>query len=97
MDRETRREKVIEAKNREIRLKMKSLRVNVDSEIMNDPSKSNNREDSKQNVLSTKDALIEQCEQDYINIIEAVRILYFTLTLHHFLICFNILLVYDAT
>lgn len=77
MDRETRREKVIEAKNREIRLKMKSLRVNVDSEIMNDPSKSNNHEDSKQNVLSLKDALIEQCEQDYINITEEVRILYF--------------------
>ncbi|XP_043678098.1 dynein axonemal intermediate chain 2-like isoform X2 [Vespula pensylvanica] len=73
LDRETRREKVIEAKNREIRLKMKSLRVNVDSEIMNDPSKSNNREDSKQNVLSSKDALIEQCEQDYINITEAEK------------------------
>ncbi|XP_014609987.1 PREDICTED: dynein intermediate chain 2, axonemal isoform X2 [Polistes canadensis] len=73
LDRETRREKVIEAKNREIRLKMKSLRINVDSDSMNDPSKSNNREDSKQNVLCSKDALIEQCEQDYISIIEAEK------------------------
>lgn len=52
---------------------MKSLRVNVDSDSMNDPSKSNNREDSKQNVLCSKDALIEQCEQDYISIIEAEK------------------------
>ncbi|KAK2584928.1 hypothetical protein KPH14_002523 [Odynerus spinipes] len=71
LDRETRREKVIEAKNREIRLKMKSLRVNIESESTNDLSKSNTREDSKQNVLTSKDTLIEQCEQDYENIVEA--------------------------
>lgn len=71
LDRETRREKVIEAKNREIRLKMKSLRVNVESEVSNDSAKNNTREDSKQSIVTKRDPLIEQCDQDYENIIEA--------------------------
>ncbi|KAK0090365.1 hypothetical protein PV325_001139 [Microctonus aethiopoides] len=61
LDRETRREKVIEAKNREIRLKMKSVRVEVDIDSHDGSSNMKN--------ISYKpnrdDQLIIQCEQEY--------------------------------
>lgn len=69
MDRETRREKVIEAKNREIRLKMKSVRVEVDidshdgSSNMKNTSYKPNRDDQ----------LIIQCEQEYEAALETVK------------------------
>ncbi|XP_043284269.1 dynein intermediate chain 3, ciliary isoform X2 [Venturia canescens] len=69
LDRETRREKVIEAKNREIRLKMKTtLRPEVDSEGQDGPSRGGAQ---KARVLDSKDPLIIQCELDYETAIEA--------------------------
>lgn len=75
LDRETRREKVIEAKNREIRLKMKSFRVEVDPEGHEGHSRGNAK---KIRDPDPKDPLIMQCEQDYEAAIEVVRkIIYF--------------------
>ncbi|XP_008543431.1 dynein axonemal intermediate chain 2 [Microplitis demolitor] len=64
IDRETRREKVIEAKNREIRLKMKSVRVEIDS----DGTRSS-RKNSK--TTDANNPAIVQCEQEYETAIEA--------------------------
>lgn len=71
LDRETRREKVIEAKNREIRLKMKtSLRPEVDPESQNGNSRGGAQ---KSRVLNSQDPLIVQCELDYETAIDAVK------------------------
>ncbi|XP_033209983.1 dynein intermediate chain 2, axonemal [Belonocnema kinseyi] len=64
LDRETRREKVIEAKNREQRLKMKTVRP----ELANESNEKYNRSESQG---STKDSHISQCEQDYESAIQA--------------------------
>ncbi|XP_015125075.1 dynein intermediate chain 2, axonemal [Diachasma alloeum] len=66
LDRETRREKVIEAKNREIRLKMRATRVDADGE---GPDGRSRRESAR--VPKPTDPLIKQCEQEYESAIEA--------------------------
>lgn len=74
MDRETRREKVIEAKNRELRLKMKTVRQDS----------SENAPDAatmKKRLHDLKDPLIIQAEQEYQAIIDAVIISVFLTTL----------------
>lgn len=63
LDRETRREKVIEAKNRELRLKMKTVRQ--DSGDHADAA-------TRRSLADLKDPLIVQCEQEYQATIEAV-------------------------
>ncbi|XP_043465587.1 dynein axonemal intermediate chain 2 isoform X4 [Leptopilina heterotoma] len=63
LDRETRREKVIEAKNREQRLKMKTIKPELPSES-HEVNKSEIQE-------SNKDSHIVQCEQDYETAIQA--------------------------
>ncbi|XP_076639705.1 dynein axonemal intermediate chain 2 [Colletes latitarsis] len=66
LDRETRREKVIEAKNREMRLKMKSLRnINFEIECSTGNMKIDEKPDSKCLNLGTNDAMLMNCEQDY--------------------------------
>ncbi|XP_025269650.1 dynein intermediate chain 2, axonemal isoform X1 [Camponotus floridanus] len=69
LDRETRREKVIEAKNREQRLKMKTLKMHDESDFIDTSSKSDEREDVKESSNSLRNTLITQCEQEYENII----------------------------
>lgn len=64
LDRETRREKVIEAKNREIRLKMKSCRVDVEPESAETKLDQHNSD--------AINALLLQCEQDYETALAAV-------------------------
>ncbi|XP_076280813.1 uncharacterized protein LOC143209283 [Lasioglossum baleicum] len=72
LDRETRREKVIEAKNRELRLKMKSLRnTNVEIDYSTGSTKTDEKFDSKHPIPDTNDAIIQICEQEYENAIEA--------------------------
>lgn len=73
LDRETRREKVIEAKNREQRLKMKTFKAHGESDFVDSSVKADEREDSKDTSGGLKNALITQCEQDYENLINAVR------------------------
>ena len=71
LDRETRREKVIEAKNRELRLKMKSLR-NINVEI--DSSTINTRTEEKvssQCLNSNVNNILKHCEEDYETAIKA--------------------------
>lgn len=63
LDRETRREKVIEAKNRELRLKMKTVRHDSDEHGDGTTGRS---------LADLKDPLILQCEQEYQAAIEAV-------------------------
>lgn len=70
LDRETRREKVIEAKNREIRLKMKTTKVDVDSERS---GASKEPADNSKSDLS-QDPIFIQCEQDYNAVIETVSL-----------------------
>ncbi|XP_058792515.1 dynein intermediate chain 3, ciliary [Phymastichus coffea] len=62
LDRETRREKVIEAKNRELRLKMKTVRQD---------SSENLDASAKKRLHDLKDPLIAQCEQEYQALIDA--------------------------
>ncbi|XP_012527681.1 dynein intermediate chain 2, axonemal isoform X3 [Monomorium pharaonis] len=69
LDRETRREKVIEAKNREQRLKMKTLKMHDESDLTDAFPKLDEREDSKEFSSGLRNALIVQCEQEYENII----------------------------
>lgn len=72
LDRETRREKVIEAKNREQRLKMRTMKAHGESDLVDVSSKPNEQEDSKETPgANLKNALIVQCEQDYENLINA--------------------------
>lgn len=73
LDRETRREKVIEAKNREQRLKMKTLKIHGESDFADASSKPDEREDAKESSNSLRNALIAQCEQEYENMINTVR------------------------
>ncbi|XP_071857511.1 dynein axonemal intermediate chain 2 isoform X1 [Bombus fervidus] len=71
LDRETRREKVKEAKNREQRLKMKSLRnINTETECTIGSTK-NDEEDLKCSNSNTNDAVLIHCEEDYDNAIKA--------------------------
>lgn len=73
LDRETRREKVIEAKNREQRLKMKSLR-NANNLEMDCPA-GNAKADEKESKgvinWSGNDAVLAHCEEDYETLIKA--------------------------
>ncbi|XP_003707045.2 dynein axonemal intermediate chain 2 isoform X1 [Megachile rotundata] len=72
LDRETRREKVIEAKNREIRLKMKSLRnTNVEIDSSTGNAKSEEKVNSKCLNSNVNDILLIHCEEDYENAIKA--------------------------
>lgn len=73
LDRETRREKVIEAKNREQRLKMKTLKTYSESDFIDASIKLDKRTHSKEYFGDLKNALILQCEQEYVNLINAVR------------------------
>ncbi|XP_072763617.1 dynein axonemal intermediate chain 2 isoform X3 [Anoplolepis gracilipes] len=68
LDRETRREKVIEAKNREARLKMKTLKMHGESDFADSSSKLDERENAKDSS-GLRNALIAQCEQEYENMI----------------------------
>ncbi|XP_033330387.1 dynein intermediate chain 3, ciliary isoform X1 [Megalopta genalis] len=73
LDRETRREKVIEAKNRELRLKMKSLRnTNIEIDYSTGGTKIDEKLDSKHSISDTHDAVLKICEQEYENAIETV-------------------------
>ncbi|KYN14063.1 Dynein intermediate chain 2, axonemal [Trachymyrmex cornetzi] len=69
LDRETRREKVIEAKNREQRLKMRTLKMHGESDFTDASLKPDEREESKESSTGLKNTLIVQCEQEYENII----------------------------
>ncbi|XP_076663625.1 dynein axonemal intermediate chain 2 isoform X1 [Andrena cerasifolii] len=72
LDRETRREKVIEAKNRELRLKIKSLRnTNIETEYSGGNSRIDENSDSKNLSTGTNDTVILHCEQEYENAIDA--------------------------
>nr|XP_034190181.1 dynein intermediate chain 2, axonemal isoform X1 [Osmia lignaria] len=71
LDRETRREKVIEAKNRELRLKMKSLRntnVEIDSSTINTRTE---EKVSSQCLNSNVNNILKHCEEDYETAIKA--------------------------
>ncbi|XP_012269185.3 dynein intermediate chain 3, ciliary isoform X2 [Athalia rosae] len=73
LERETRREKVIEAKNRETRLKLKSGRLDVEVEVQEN-SNSKSTDLTKPNdaqKLVESDPVIIQCEQDYQQAIDA--------------------------
>lgn len=74
LDRETRREKVIEAKNREHRLKMRAFKMHGEADLVDSSAKADERDDSKDTSNDLKNTLITQCEQDYENLIEAVRV-----------------------
>lgn len=63
---------MIEAKNREQRLKMRTQKIHSESEL-DASSKQDERESSKESSDSLKNALIEQCEQEYENMINSVR------------------------
>ena len=72
LDRETRREKVIEAKNRELRLKIKSLRnTNIETEYSGGNSRIDENSDSKNLSTGANDTMILHCEQEYENVIDA--------------------------
>ncbi|XP_076247328.1 dynein axonemal intermediate chain 2 isoform X1 [Calliopsis andreniformis] len=72
LDRETRREKVIEAKNRELRLKIKSLRnTNVETESVVGNIKTDEKLDSRNSTLGSNDTMIMNYEQEYENAINA--------------------------
>lgn len=73
LDRETRREKVIEAKNREQRLKMRTFKTHGESDLADSSAKADDREDSKDSSSNLRNTLIIQCEQDYENLINAVK------------------------
>ncbi|XP_050476936.1 dynein axonemal intermediate chain 2 isoform X3 [Bombus huntii] len=71
LDRETRREKIKEAKNREQRLKMKSLRnINTETECTTGSTK-NDEKNLKCSNSNTNDAVLIHCEEDYDNAIKA--------------------------
>lgn len=67
---------MIEAKNREQRLKMKTLKMHDESDFIDTSSKSDEREDVKESSNSLRNALITQCEQEYENIINTVSRLF---------------------
>ncbi|CAK9823903.1 Dynein axonemal intermediate chain 2 [Anthophora retusa] len=71
LDRETRREKVIEAKNREQRLKMKSLR-NTLNNLEIECTMANTKIDEKDSKSHDfkNDSILTYCEEDYKNIIK---------------------------
>ncbi|RLU17333.1 hypothetical protein DMN91_009566 [Ooceraea biroi] len=71
LDRETRREKVIEAKNRELRLKMKTLKTHGESDFVDAASKPDERDEVKESCSDLRNALITQCEEEYENLINA--------------------------
>lgn len=64
---------MIEAKNREQRLKMRTLKIHGESDFTETASKPDEPEDSKEPSDSLKNTLIMQCEQEYENMINAVR------------------------
>lgn len=72
-DRETRREKVIEAKNREQRLKMRAFKTHGEADLVDSFAKADVRDDSKDISNSLNNTLITQCEQEYENLIIAVK------------------------
>jgi hypothetical protein len=63
---------VIEAKNRELRLKMKTLKTHGESDFIDTASIPDEREDVKESSNDLRNALITQCEQEYENLINAV-------------------------
>lgn len=71
---------MIEAKNREQRLKMRTQKMHDESEVNSFP-KQNEQENSKVSSGDLKNALIAQCEQEYENMINLVRRNF--LSLHH--------------
>ena len=74
-DRETRREKVIEAKNRELRLKMKTR-----AESVEEPAAEEKR------LPDSKDPILIQAEQDYNATIETVCIIFhFLINIYSFI------------
>ncbi|EFN85403.1 Dynein intermediate chain 2, axonemal [Harpegnathos saltator] len=70
-ERETRREKVIEAKNRELRLKMRAFKTHGEPDLVDSFTKVDEQEDSKDTSGDLKNTLIVQYEQDYENLINA--------------------------
>lgn len=64
---------MIEAKNREQRLKMRTFKTHGESDLVDSSAKADEREDSKDTSGGLKNTLIVQCEQDYENLINAVR------------------------
>lgn len=64
---------MIEAKNREQRLKLKTLKMHGESDFADVSSKPDEREDAKESSDSLRNALIAQCEQEYENMINTVR------------------------
>ncbi|XP_044001615.1 dynein axonemal intermediate chain 2 [Aphidius gifuensis] len=77
LDRETRREKVIEAKNREIRLKMKTTKPDIDGDSHDGPRRLS--EKNKIKIPNANDPLILQCEQEYEASIETEQARYATI------------------
>ncbi|XP_066602906.1 dynein axonemal intermediate chain 2-like [Prorops nasuta] len=74
LDRETRREKVIESKNREIRLKMKTVRVNMELQDKENPDLSRAIAESREQEHCDShliNPMITQAEQDYEDMLEA--------------------------
>lgn len=64
---------MIEGKNREQRLKMKTLKMHGESDLADVSSKPDERENTKESSDSLRNALIAQCEQEYENMINTVR------------------------
>lgn len=65
---------MIEAKNRELRLKMKTLKAHGESDLVDSSLKTDEREEVKESSSeSLRNALIIQCQQDYENLINAVE------------------------
>lgn len=74
-DRETRREKVIEGKNREQRLKIKTLKTCSEFDFVDVSTKINESTkwvNSKEYTDYLNNIIISQCEQEYINLINTV-------------------------
>jgi len=63
---------VIEAKNRELRLKMKTLKTHGESDFIDTFSIPDERENVKESSNDLRNALIIQCEQEYENLINMV-------------------------
>lgn len=63
---------MIEAKNREQRLKMKTQKIHDDSDFIDISTKPDERENTKE-PDGLRTTLITQCEQEYENLINTVR------------------------
>lgn len=64
---------MIEGKNRELRLKMKTLKTHGESDFIDTSLKPDEREDVKESSSDLRNALIIQCEQEYENLINEVK------------------------